>query len=62
MCSDVITIAPLTERSANLAAVLIEMIGVGVAGHRGGVATTASLKFSSAFLAVTDIVSETSII
>ena len=39
------------------AAVLITMIGVGVAGHQGGVTVTANLKFSSGFLAVTDIVS-----
>ncbi|TFY53426.1 hypothetical protein EVJ58_g9461 [Rhodofomes roseus] len=37
-------------------AVMITMIGVGVAGHHGGVTTTANLKFASAFLAVTDIV------
>ena len=33
------------------------MIGVGVAGHKGGVKVSANLSFASGFLAVTDIVS-----
>ncbi|KAF7799617.1 hypothetical protein EIP86_010855 [Pleurotus ostreatoroseus] len=37
------------------AAVLITMIGVGVAGHTGTVRVTADLSFASGFLAVTDI-------
>lgn len=40
-----------------VAAVLITMIGVSVAGHKGGVkASAGGLTFASAFLAVTDIV------
>lgn len=39
-----------------LAAVFITMIGVGVAGHQGGVTVTANLSFASGFLAVTDII------
>ncbi len=41
------------------AAILITMIGVGVAGHTGTVTVTADLTFANAFLAVTDIVSRT---
>ncbi|KAH9843113.1 transmembrane amino acid transporter protein-domain-containing protein [Rhodofomes roseus] len=37
-------------------AVMITMIGVGVAGHQGGVTVTANLNFASGFLAVTDII------
>ncbi|KAI0362578.1 hypothetical protein OH77DRAFT_1416854 [Trametes cingulata] len=39
-----------------ISAVLITMIGVGVAGHKGGVTAKADLNFASAFLAVTDII------
>ncbi len=43
--------------SCSSAAVLITMIGVSVAGHKGGVKASAEgLTFASAFLAVTDIV------
>lgn len=42
---------------SRVAAVLITMIGVSVAGHKGGVkASAGGLTFASAFLAVTDIV------
>lgn len=40
-----------------VAAVLITMIGVGVAGHQAPVEVTSSLTFAKGFLAVTDIVS-----
>ncbi|KAI9065461.1 hypothetical protein FKP32DRAFT_1590639 [Trametes sanguinea] len=39
-----------------ISAVMITMIGVGVAGHQGGVKVTANLKFGTGFLAVTDII------
>ncbi|KAI0647479.1 transmembrane amino acid transporter protein-domain-containing protein [Trametes meyenii] len=39
-----------------LSAVLITMIGVGVAGYKGGVTAKADLHFAPAFLAVTDII------
>ncbi|KAI0723816.1 transmembrane amino acid transporter protein-domain-containing protein [Cerioporus squamosus] len=39
-----------------ISAILITMIGVGVAGHQGTVSVTANLSFASAFLAVTDII------
>ncbi|KAH9852750.1 transmembrane amino acid transporter protein-domain-containing protein [Lenzites betulinus] len=39
-----------------LGAVLITMIGVSIAGHKGSVQATANLTFASAFLAVTDII------
>ncbi|KAI0780491.1 transmembrane amino acid transporter protein-domain-containing protein [Trametes elegans] len=39
-----------------ISAVLITMIGVGVAGHKGSITATADLSFYSAFLAVTDII------
>ncbi|KAI0672789.1 transmembrane amino acid transporter protein-domain-containing protein [Trametes maxima] len=39
-----------------ISAVLITMIGVGVAGHKGGVTAKADLSFAPAFLAVTDII------
>ncbi|KZT09556.1 uncharacterized protein LAESUDRAFT_646364 [Laetiporus sulphureus 93-53] len=39
-----------------LTAVLITMIGVGVAGHKGGITAHVNLDFASAFLAVTDII------
>ncbi|RDX46943.1 hypothetical protein OH76DRAFT_1355313 [Lentinus brumalis] len=39
-----------------ISAILITMIGVGVAGHQGTVSVTAHLSFASAFLAVTDII------
>ncbi|KAI8982797.1 transmembrane amino acid transporter protein-domain-containing protein [Trametes punicea] len=39
-----------------ITAVLITMIGVGIAGHKGGVKVTANLSFASGFLAVTDII------
>ncbi|RPD66561.1 hypothetical protein L226DRAFT_479331 [Lentinus tigrinus ALCF2SS1-7] len=39
-----------------LTAVLITMIGVGVAGHTGTVKVTSNLEFYKAFLAVTDII------
>lgn len=32
------------------------MIGVGIAGHHGGVTVTTNLNFASGFLAVTDVV------
>ncbi|KAI0707703.1 transmembrane amino acid transporter protein-domain-containing protein [Earliella scabrosa] len=39
-----------------MSAVLITMIGVGVAGHQGSVTVTANLSFASAFLSVADII------
>ncbi|PCH37939.1 neutral amino acid transporter [Wolfiporia cocos MD-104 SS10] len=39
-----------------ITAVLITMIGVGVAGHKGGVTAKADLSFASGFLAVTDVI------
>ncbi|KAI0726673.1 transmembrane amino acid transporter protein-domain-containing protein [Fomitopsis betulina] len=39
-----------------VAAVLITMIGVGIAGHHGGVTVTTNLNFASGFLAVTDVI------
>ncbi|TCD70291.1 hypothetical protein EIP91_004192 [Steccherinum ochraceum] len=39
-----------------IAAVMITMIGVGIAGHTGTVAVTSNLSFAKAFLAVTDII------
>ncbi|KAI0748424.1 transmembrane amino acid transporter protein-domain-containing protein [Daedaleopsis nitida] len=39
-----------------MSAILITMIGVGVAGHQGSVKATANLTFAAAFLSVTDII------
>lgn len=39
-----------------IVAVMITMIGVGIAGHQGGVTVRVHLSFATAFLAVTDIV------